>query len=216
MRHTLRTSMVLLAFLATGCSTHKIDLQPIKVQPIQLTLDINVKVQQEEIEEAASKESPVTNNKAPDFKLLDQNEILVTLSEFRGKWVILYFYPKDNSAGCSLEGRDFTVLLPEFVKMNTQVFGISKDSIKSHCDFIAKEGIKVRLLSDPDHQVMSLYGAWVESSIGTLKYGRAIRTTMIIDPTGVIRHYWPEVIAQGHAERVLKKLSELQGHSPTG
>jgi len=203
---------ILLALLAAGCGTHEVKVQPIKVEPIHLTLDVNVKVQQEQIEDAASELSPVGGNPAPDFTLVDQNEVPVTLSKFKGKWVVLYFYPKDDTPGCTLEGKDFTVLLPEFEKLNARVLGISKDSPKSHCDFIAKQGIGVRLLSDPNHQVMSLYGVWVESSLGTLKYGRVIRTTMIVDPAGIIRHYWPEVIAQGHAERVLKKLAELQGH----
>ena len=124
---------------------------------------------------------------------------------------MLYFYPKDDTPGCTIEAKDFTELLSRFREMNADVLGISEDSVQSHCDFIAKYGVELTLLSDPDHTVMERYGAWVGSSLGDLRYGRAIRTTMIVDPTGIIRRYWPEVIAQGHAERVLKKLVELQG-----
>ncbi|HUU16752.1 MAG TPA: peroxiredoxin [Sedimentisphaerales bacterium] len=213
MKHKRWTSMALLALFICGCGTHKVEVQPIKVQPIQLTLDINVKMQQEQIESAASELSPVVGNPAPDFTLVDQNKQPVTLSNYRGKWVVLYFYPKDDTPGCTIEAKDFTALLPRFRQMNTEILGISNDSPKSHCDFIDKHELQVRLLSDPKHEVMKLYGAWVRSSLGNLSYGRVIRTTMIVDSDSAIRHYWPEVIAQGHAERVLKKLAELQGRS---
>ena len=209
MKNALWISTVLLA-LSLGCGTHKVAVQPIKVEPIELTLDINVRVQQDQIEKAASELSPVIGKSAPDFTLVDQNSQPVTLSKHRGKWVVLYFYPKDNTPGCTLEAKDFTALLPKFRQMNTQLFGVSEDSPKSHCDFIDKHGLELRLLSDPNHEVMELYGAWVRSSLGSLNYGRVIRTTMIVDPKGVIRHYWPEVIAQGHADRVLSRLTELQ------
>ena len=202
---------ILLALLAAGCGTHQVKVQPIKVEPVQLTLDVNVKVQQEQIESAASALSPVIDQAAPDFTLLDHNQQPVKLSKLGGKWIVLYFYPKDDTPGCTIEARDFTRFLPQFQQMNAQVLGISMDSPKSHCDFIEKHELGVRLLSDPDHKVMELYGAWVSSSLGNLKYGRVIRTTMIVDPAGIIRHYWPEVIAQGHAERVLLKVADLQG-----
>jgi len=105
---------------------------------------------------------------------------------------------------------EFTTLLPQFNELNATVLGVSDNSIQSHCDFIAKHQLQLTLLSDPNHEVMDLYGAWVISSLGNLQYGRAIRTTLIIDPTGVIRHFIPEVMPQGHAERILKKLAALQ------
>ncbi|WP_372806471.1 peroxiredoxin [Pontiella sp.] len=120
------------------------------------------------------------------------------------------FYPKDGTTGCTLEAKDFTALLPRFHKLNAEVLGVSEDSSQSHCDFIAEHELKLVLLSDPDHKVMEQYGAWVVSSFGSLTYGRAIRTTMIIDPAGIIRHYMPEVMPQGHAGRVLEKLEALQ------
>jgi peroxiredoxin Q/BCP len=191
-------------------------MEPIKVQPVQLTLDISIKMQQEQIEKAGSELSPVVGKLAPDFTLVDNNRQNVTLSNFRGKWVVLYFYPKDDTPGCTLEAKDFTTLMSEFQKLNTEILGVSDDSIQSHCDFIDKHELQVRLLSDPNHKVMELYGAWVRSSLGNFNYGRVIRTTMIIGPDGTIRGYWPEVIAQGHAERVLSRLAELQGLSKEG
>ncbi|HUV67246.1 MAG TPA: peroxiredoxin [Sedimentisphaerales bacterium] len=209
-------TVVVLAMLSFAGCTHEVKMQPVKVEPIHLTLDINVTLQQQEIEEAAAVVSPVKGKPAPDFTLPDQDKKPVTLSTFRSKWVVLYFYPKDDTMGCTLEAKDFTVLLPRFHEMNAEVLGVSEDSVQSHCDFIAKHRIKLTLLSDPDHQVMERYGAWVISSLGDLNYGRVIRTTMIVDPNGIIRHYMPEVMPQGHGERVLKKLTELQGASPAG
>lgn len=214
MKNTKWISILLLALLLCGCGPHKVEIQPIKVQPVQLTLDINITMQQEQIEKAASELSPVVSKPAPDFTLLDNNKQNVTLSNYRGKWIILYFYPKDDTTGCTLEAKDFTTLMPKFQKLNAEILGISDDSIQSHCDFIDKHELQVRLLSDPNHKVMELYGAWVKSTLGEFNYGRVIRTTMIVGPDGTIRNYWPEVIAQGHAERVLNKLVELQGRSP--
>ena len=211
MKNTIGFSILLFASFIYGCGPHKIEMQPIKVQPVQLTLDINIKMQQEEIEKAAAELSPVIGKPAPDFTLLDNKKQNVTLSNYRGKWVVLYFYPKDDTPGCTLEAKDFTTLMPKYKMLNAEVLGINDDSIQSHCDFIDKYDLQVRLLSDPNHKVMELYGAWVRSSLGNFNYGRVIRTTMIITPDGTIRDYWPEVIAQGHAERVLSRLAELQG-----
>ena len=209
MKNALWISAVLLV-LSLGCGPHKVEVQPIKVEPIELTLDINVKVQQDQIERAATELSPVIGKSAPDFTLVDQDNQPVTLSTYRGKWIVLYFYPKDDTPGCTVEAKDFTALLPQFEQLNARIFGVSEDSVKSHCDFIDKYGLELKLLSDPHHKVMELYGAWVKGSLGNFTYGRVIRTTMIVDPKGVIRHYWPEVIAQGHAERVHNRLVELQ------
>jgi len=211
MKGGLWTLTIVVMFFFAGCGPHEVKVQPVKVEPVHLTLDINVKVQQLQIENAAADLSPVVGKEAPDFTLMDQNEKAVTLSKLSGKWVVLYFYPKDDTPGCTLEAKDFSDLLPRFHEMNAEILGVSEDSHKSHCDFIAKHGLAVRLLSDPEHEVMERYGAWVRSSLGNWNYGRVIRTTMVVDPAGIIKHYWPEVIAQGHAERVLAKLAELQG-----
>jgi peroxiredoxin Q/BCP len=193
-----------------GCA-HRVAMQPIKVEPVRMTLDINVTVERQEIENASAELSPVMGNAAPDFTLPDQNNRPVTLSKFRGKWVVLYFYPKNNTFGCTMEAVEFTKLLPNFEALNATVIGVSEDTIDSHCDFIAEHQLKLTLLSDPEHRVMKLYGAWVISLLGDMQYGRAVRTTLIIDPRGVIRHFIPEVMPQGHAKRILTKLASLQG-----
>ena len=207
-------STVLSLLLFSGCGPHEVKVQPVTVEPVHVTLDINVKLQQEEIEDAAAQLSPVVGKSAPDFTLPDQDRQPVTLSNLQGRWVVLYFYPKDDTPGCTLEAKNFTDLMPRFEQRQAIVLGISGDPPESHCDFMAKHAIAVRLLSDTDYQVMERYGAYVRSSLGQLRYGRTIRTTMIVDPRGMIAHYWPEVIAQGHADRVLKTLAELQDGAP--
>jgi thioredoxin-dependent peroxiredoxin len=161
-------------------------------------------------EEAASARSEIVGISAPDFSLPDQNRKLVQLSALRGQWVVLYFYPKDDTPGCTTEATEFTGLLAgTFRQVGARVLGISADSVESHRSFRDKFGLGVDLLSDPDHKVMSAYGAWVSAALGQKSYGRVIRSTLLIDPAGVIRYHWPEVIPEGHAQRVEKKLTEL-------
>ncbi len=159
------------------------------------------------MEEAASR-APLTE--APHFTLMDQNDKWVTLSGMRGKWAILYFYPKDDTPGCACQATEFTELLMDFKRMNAHVYGVSPDDPATHRKFIEKYKISIDLLADPDHKMMSQYGAWVDSYLGRKKTGRVVRSTMIIDPDGIIRHHWTEVIPLGHARRVRQKLKELQ------
>jgi len=100
-----------------------------------------------------------------------------------------------------------------FRPLGARVLGVSADPVESHRAFCSKFDLGVDLLSDPDHQVMSTYGAWVAASLGARSYGRVIRSTVLVDPAGVIRYHWPEVIPQGHAERVKQKLIELQARA---
>jgi thioredoxin-dependent peroxiredoxin len=161
-------------------------------------------------EEAAAARSPITGLPAPDFALKDQDSRRVTLSGLRGQWVVLYFYPKDDTPGCTCEATEFTGLLARFRQMNAQVYGISADTPTSHKLFIAYYNLGLNLLSDPDHAVMKSYGAWVAAALGDKAYERVIRSTFIIDPQGIVRYHWPEVIPQGHADRVRQKLEQLQ------
>lgn len=161
-------------------------------------------------EEAASVRSPVTGLKAPDFALRDQNDKTVQLADLRGQWIVLYFYPQDDTPGCTCEATEFTKLLSELKGMKAKVYGVSADKPETHRIFIEKFKLSLELLSDPNHDMMRRYGAWVDAYLGDKKYERIIRTTMLIDPEGVIRYHWPEVIPRGHAGRVAEKLAMLQ------
>jgi peroxiredoxin Q/BCP len=162
------------------------------------------------METAAASRSEFAGLPAPDFTLKNQNDQPVTLSRQRGEWVVLYFYPKDDTPGCACQATEFTELLTQFRNMNALVFGVSSDSPQSHRLFVEKYALGLTLLSDPDHAVMKRYGAWVETSLGEKKSERVIRSTFIIGPDGLVRYHFPEVIPQGHAERVREKLAELQ------
>ena len=149
------------------------------------------------------------NLKAPAFTSQDEAGKKVKLSDLAGQWVVLYFYPKDDTPGCTVEACEFTSGLSGFGKLDATVFGCSRDSPESHRKFIAKYKLKVKLLSDPEHEVMDLYGAWGEKT----NYGKTsmgvIRSTVLIDPAGVVAYHWPTVKAEGHAGKVAEKLAEL-------
>ena len=151
--------------------------------------------------------------KAPEFCLLDQNDNAVCLKDFRGKWVILYFYPRDNTKGCTMEATDFTENLEEFKKLDAVILGVSPDSTKSHLNFAKKHGLKIILLSDPKHEVLEMYGVWKLKKLYGREYFGVVRSTFIIDPQGYIRHVWRKVRVKGHVEEVKKKLMELQEES---
>ncbi|MGQ4915991.1 MAG: thioredoxin-dependent thiol peroxidase [Candidatus Asgardarchaeia archaeon] len=146
---------------------------------------------------------------APDFCLPNQDGKEVCLRDFRGKWIVLYFYPKDNTSGCTREAVDFTEHLDEFEKLNAVVLGVSSDSVKSHQRFIEKQNLKVTLLSDPEHKVIEQYGAWQLKKMYGRKYYGVVRSTFLINPDGHISYIWPKVKIKGHVEEVKKKLIEL-------
>lgn len=148
---------------------------------------------------------------APDFCLPDQDEKGVSLKNFQGQWVILYFYPKDSTPGCTREAIGFTGALSDFKKLNAVILGVSPDSAKSHCNFIEKEKLKITLLCDPEHKILEDYGAWGLKVNYGKEYWGVIRSTFIIDPKGHIAHLWPKVNVDGHVEEVKEKLKELQG-----
>ena len=147
--------------------------------------------------------------KAPAFTLQDETGAKVKLSELDGQWVVLYFYPKDDTPGCTVEACDFTSGLAGFEKLAAVVLGCSADSPESHRKFIAKYNLKLKLLSDPDHAVMDKYGAWGEKDNYGKKTMGVIRSTALIDPAGKLAYHWPAVKAAGHAEKVREKLAEL-------
>ncbi|MCK5832173.1 peroxiredoxin [bacterium] len=149
-------------------------------------------------------------NPAPEFQLLSANSKEHSLSEFHGKWIALYFYPKDNTSGCTKEAQAFSALKPEFEENGASIIGISPDSPQSHARFIEKQELSILLLSDPSHEVIEKYGAWQLKKNFGREYHGVVRSTLLIDANGVIAYHWLKVKVQGHAEAVLSKLKELK------
>ncbi|MDR2339232.1 MAG: peroxiredoxin [Deltaproteobacteria bacterium] len=149
--------------------------------------------------------------KFPAFSLMGQDDKKTSLKDLRGKWAVLYFYPKDNSSGCSLEAGEFSHLEPEFKKLGASVFGVSPDSSKSHDNFIEKKSLTIPLLSDPEHALLEKAGAWREKKMYGREFMGVVRSTFLIDPDGKIAFRWDKVKAAGHAKEVLAKLKELMG-----
>ncbi|KPK67103.1 peroxiredoxin [candidate division WOR_3 bacterium SM23_60] len=148
------------------------------------------------------------SKKAPAFCLPDKDEKKVCLNDFKGKWVVLYFYPKDNTSGCTKEAVDFTAHLKDFKKMDAVIIGISPDSTNSHANFAAKHNLKVILLSDPEHTVIKKYGVWQKKRLYGREYYGVVRTTYIINPEGKITNVWDKVKVNGHATEVKTTLGE--------
>ncbi|TRT53985.1 MAG: thioredoxin-dependent thiol peroxidase [Microcystis aeruginosa Ma_QC_C_20070703_M131] len=148
--------------------------------------------------------------KAPEFATPNQRGEISKLADFAGQWLVLYFYPKDNTPGCSTEAIDFTALSPQFQQLNAVIIGVSPDSEKSHCRFIEKHNLTIQLLSDPDHQLAEIYQVWGLKKFMGKEYMGIKRSTFLIDTQGNIAYIWSNVKVKAHAEAVLKKLEELQ------
>jgi peroxiredoxin Q/BCP len=146
--------------------------------------------------------------KAPSFTLASTSGEEVTLSSLKGKRVVLYFYPKDMTSGCTVEAHEFSALAKKFSTKGTLVFGISPDTIESHHKFIAKEGITFPLLADVGHKVAEAYGVWVEKSMYGKKYMGVERSTFVIGPEGKLEHVYRKVKAEGHAVCVLEDVGK--------
>ncbi|HTL97352.1 MAG TPA: peroxiredoxin [Holophagaceae bacterium] len=146
----------------------------------------------------------------PAFLLQDDQGRTVTNADFKGRWTVLYAYPKDSTPGCTTEACDFRDRHAALKKLGAQIYGISRDALKSHQNFVAKQNLSFPLLSDPDTALLKPLGAF-----GTkVMYGKEvlgiIRSTFLIDPDGVLRHVWPKVRVKDHAEEVLAVLKELK------
>jgi peroxiredoxin Q/BCP len=146
--------------------------------------------------------------KAPAFDL-ETDTGRVSLAALAGKTVVLYFYPKDDTPGCTNEGKAFSALLPDFAKAGAVVIGVSKDSAKAHAKFRAKHDLKVELGSDPEAMTIAAYESWVEKSLYGRQYMGIDRSTFVIDGSGVVRALWRKVKVAGHAEAVLKAVQGL-------
>ena len=146
---------------------------------------------------------PPLNQPAPNFTLpTNSGEGKISLSDYQGQWVILYFYPKDFTSGCTLEARRFQQDLPKYLAKNTKILGISADDIQSHAEFCDSEGLKFPLLADVDGKVSKSYGSWINFI--------SMRHTFIIDPDGILREIFLGVNPAIHSQEVLARLDELQ------
>jgi len=160
--------------------------------------------------------------KAPEFCLPNQDDIEICLRDLKGKWIVLYFYPKDNTPGCTTEACDFTEAMPKFDTLDAVILGVSADSTKKHRNFIAKHTLEITLLSDETTSMMQDYGVWQLKKNYGKEYMGIVRSTCVINPEGEIAAVWENVRVrqkrkkQGetyeivHVEEVMKRLSELQ------
>ena len=147
--------------------------------------------------------------KAPDFTLPRDGGGSVTLSALRGAPVVLFFYPKANTPGCTTEARDFTALLPEFEAAGAKVLGISKDSVKKQENFVAKQELAMPILSDAEGDVCERYGVWAEKSMYGKTFMGIVRTTVLIAADGTVARVWDKVKVAGHADEVLAAVRAL-------
>ena len=148
-------------------------------------------------------------DKAPDFALPAEDGETIKLSALKGKPAVLYFYPKDDTSGCTMEAKDFTRLAPDFRKAGVEVIGVSPDSVDSHQKFRKKYDLAIRLGTDADKAVANAYGVWVEKSMYGRKYLGVERSTFLIDKAGRIAKSWRKVKVPGHAEEVLATAKAL-------
>lgn len=144
----------------------------------------------------------------PDFEFTATNNLTAHLNDYKGQSVILYFYPKDATPGCTTEGQDFRDAYPQFKALNAQIFGISRDSLKSHENFKAKQSFPFELISDSDEQLCQLFDVIKMKSMYGKQYLGIERSTFLIDKDGVLKHEWRKVKVKGHVEEVLSILKD--------
>jgi thioredoxin-dependent peroxiredoxin len=152
---------------------------------------------------------PVAGSTAPAFTLPADGGRTISLADYAGKNLVLYFYPKDDTSGCTLESKDFSALKAEFAKANTEILGVSPDSAASHDKFKKKHGLEHALASDESKAMLEAYGVWAEKSMYGRKYMGVERTTFLIDSGGRIAKIWPKVKVPGHATEVLEAAKAL-------
>lgn len=151
----------------------------------------------------------VEGKTAPDFSLINDEYDDVSISDYRGQNVVLYFYPKDDTPGCTQEAIDFSSLKDDFAAADTVIMGMSKDDVESHEHFKQMKKLNIMLLADPDLEALPKYGVWVEKNMYGKKYMGIQRSTFLINKEGVIAKIWKKVKVKGHAEEVLKAAEEL-------
>jgi len=146
---------------------------------------------------------------APPFTLVDQHLEPAALADFAGRWLVVYAYPKDNTPGCTQEARDFSCLLEDFRRLGAEVVGVSPDNTASHQRFIERQGLGLRLLSDPDRAMLKAWGAWGPKTFMGRQATGVIRSTWIVDPRGRLAVLWSPVKVKDHAAQVLAELARL-------
>lgn len=147
----------------------------------------------------------------PHFTLPDENQRVHSLPEYAGKWLVVYFYPKDNTSGCATEAAAFAALHQAFVEQHAVILGVSPDSVASHNKFSCKLALPFLLLSDAEHMLLQACGVWQRKKMAGHEYMGVVRTTALVGPDGIVRAFWPKVKVAGHAEEVLATLRALQG-----
>lgn len=146
----------------------------------------------------------------PDFCLPNQDEEEMCFRDIKGKWIVLYFYPKDNTPGCTTEACDFTAAEPDFSKLDAIILGVSPDSSKKHRNFIEKKDLTITLLADEEKELCNLFGVWQLKKFMGKEYMGVVRSTFIISPEGKIAASWEKVRVKEHVDTVKAKLEELQ------
>lgn len=147
--------------------------------------------------------------KVKDFKLPDQNGKVHRLSDYIGKWVVLYFYPKDNTPGCTKESCNFRDSINKFKKLNVQILGVSKDSVDSHKKFADKFSLNFPILSDPEHKVIGMYKSWGKKKFMGREFEGTIRNTYLIDPKGNVKKFYEKVNPLTNALEILKDIQNI-------
>ena len=150
------------------------------------------------------------DEKAPEFCLANQDDVEICLRDLIGKWIVLYFYPRDNTPGCTTEACDFTEALPDFSQLDAIILGVSADSTKKHRNFIEKKNLGITLLSDESTDMMQEYGVWQLKKNYGKEYMGIVRTTLIINPEGIVKSLWEKVRVKGHVEAVKEELKRLK------
>ena len=157
---------------------------------------------------------PQLGQDAPDFSGQDRHGSETNLKDYRDRWLVLYFYPKDNTPGCTTEAIDFSARLAEFDRLGADVLGVSPDSVQLHGKFIDKHELSVKLLSDPEREIIDAYGAWRLKKFMGKEYMGVVRSTFLISPQGRIAYVWDKVRVKGHVEKVLQEL-KIQVERPS-
>ena len=150
-------------------------------------------------------------DKVPEFAMPNQKGEIIKLENLIGKWSVIYFYPRDDTPGCTIEAKEFSELSSKFEENGASIYGVSPDTEAKHCKFIEKHGLKVELLADTENTMLADYGVWQEKQMYGKTYMGVVRTTYLVDPDRNIAEAWTKVKAKGHAEAVLERLVELKG-----